>query len=58
MQKYFGAKISQKLPEKLVESGAKIRQKLVESEAKIRQFGSYNILINFNDRHRNLNYIR
>ena len=63
MQKDFGAKISQilvksevKIEQILVESGAKIRQKLVESEAEIRQFGSYNVLIIQDDRHRNLKY--
>ena len=36
--------------------GAHIRQKLVKSEAEIRQFGSYNVLIMQNNRHRNLKY--
>ena len=41
---------------KLFESGTKIRQKLVESEAEIRQFGSYNVLIIQDKKHRNLKY--
>ena len=53
MQKHFEVKMSQKLGK----SEAKIKQTLVESEEKIWQFGSYNVLIIQDDRHRNLMYM-
>ena len=63
MRKDFEAKMSQhlvkseaKMRQKLVESEAKIRQKLVESEVEIMQFGSYNVLIIQDNRHRNLKH--